>query len=95
MKKPRVDRPVIVEGRYDKIKLDSILDADIFTTDGFGIFNQKEKMALFARLAEERGIADPTEQQLEELADEAWDLCPPDASIDFRMSLDKKNKYRI
>ena len=56
MKKPRVDRPVIVEGRYDKIKLDSILDADIFTTDGFGIFNQKEKMALFARLAAERGI---------------------------------------
>lgn len=47
------------------------------------------------RLAAERGIADPTEQQLEALADEAWDLCPPDASIDFRMSLDKKNKYRI
>lgn len=47
------------------------------------------------RLAAERGILDPTEQQLEELADEAWDLCPPDESIDFRMSLDKKNKYRI
>ena len=29
------------------------------------------------------------------LADEAWDLCPPDESIDFRMSLDRKNKYRI
>ena len=56
MEKPRIDRPVIVEGRYDKIKLDSIFDADVFTTDGFGIFNQKEKMALFARLAEERGI---------------------------------------
>lgn len=47
------------------------------------------------RLAAERGIQDPTEQQLEELADEAWDLCPPDESIDFRMSLDRKNKYRI
>ncbi len=47
------------------------------------------------RLAAERGIADPTEQQLEELADLAWDLCPPDESIDFRMSLDRKNKYRI
>ena len=47
------------------------------------------------RLARERGIADPTEQELAELADEAWDICPPDASIDFRMSLDRKNKYRI
>ena len=47
------------------------------------------------RLAAERGIESPTAQQLEELADEAWDLCPPDASIDFRMSLDRKNKYRI
>ena len=46
-------------------------------------------------LAKERGIVDPTEQELEQLADEAWDLCPPDASIDFRMSLDRKNKYRI
>ena len=46
-------------------------------------------------LAAERGIVNPTEQQLEELADEAWDLCPPDESIDFRMSLDRKNKYRI
>ena len=46
-------------------------------------------------LAAERGIQDPTEQELAQLADEAWDLCPPDASIDFRMSLDRKNKYRI
>jgi hypothetical protein len=47
------------------------------------------------KLAKERGIANPTEQELADLADEAWDLCPPDASIDFRMSLDRKNKYRI
>ncbi len=47
------------------------------------------------RLAAERGIIAPTEQQLEQLADEAWDVCPPDESIDFRMSSDRKNKYRI
>jgi hypothetical protein len=47
------------------------------------------------RLAAERGIENPTREQLDALADEAWDLCPPDASIDFRMSLDRKNKYRI
>lgn len=47
------------------------------------------------RLAAERGIENPTDEVLAELADEAWDLCPPDHSIDFRMSLDRKNKYRI
>ena len=48
--------PIIVEGKYDKIKLSSICNADIFTTDGFGIFNSKEKLALFARLAKKNGI---------------------------------------
>ena len=56
MKKPRIDRPVIVEGRYDKIKLLSLFDAEVFTTEGFGIFNRREKMALFRRLANERGL---------------------------------------
>lgn len=43
--------PIIVEGKYDKIKLDSILNAKIITTDGFGIFNNKEKMNLIRQLA--------------------------------------------
>ena len=47
------------------------------------------------RLAAERGMENPTDRELAQLADEAWDLCPPDESIDFRMSLDRKNKYRI
>ena len=38
----KIDRVVIVEGRYDKIKLNSILDAVIIETEGFGIFNNKE-----------------------------------------------------
>ena len=42
----KIDRVVIVEGRYDKIKLSSILDAVIIETDGFGIFNDKEKQKL-------------------------------------------------
>ncbi len=44
--------PVIVEGRYDKIKLSDILDANIICTDGFGIFNKKEKLSLIKRLSE-------------------------------------------
>ncbi len=52
----KIDRVVIVEGKYDKIKLSSILDAVIIETDGFGIFNNKEKQALIRKLAETKGI---------------------------------------
>ena len=44
------------------------------------------------RLAQERGIQNP---DLEALKEEAEDLCPPPRDIDFRMSLTKKNKYRV
>ena len=44
--------PVVVEGKYDKMKLSSVIDADIITTDGFGIFKKKEKIALIKRLSE-------------------------------------------
>ncbi len=48
--KIKLSLPVIVEGKYDKIKLDSILDAKIITTGGFGIFNSEEKKALIKKL---------------------------------------------
>lgn len=51
MTKPRVKYPVIVEGRYDKAKLSSILDAQIIATDGFGIYRDPEKLAYLRRLA--------------------------------------------
>lgn len=54
--KLRIDRPVVVEGKYDKIKLSSILDADILVTDGFGIFREEEKLALIRRIAEKSGV---------------------------------------
>lgn len=47
---------LIVEGKYDKIKLSSLTDALIITTDGFGVFKNKEKTALIKSLAESRGI---------------------------------------
>ncbi len=43
--------PVVVEGKYDKMKLTSVIEANIITTDGFGIFNKKEKVALIKRLS--------------------------------------------
>ncbi len=50
--KIKISLPVIVEGKYDKIKLSSIIDARIITTGGFGIFNSEEKKLLIKRLCE-------------------------------------------
>ncbi len=33
----RTEQAVIVEGKYDKIKLESIIDATIIVTNGYGI----------------------------------------------------------
>ena len=47
---------ILVEGKYDQIKLSGIFDGLILTTEGFGIFKQPEKRALLRRLARERGL---------------------------------------
>ena len=52
----KLSQAIIVEGKYDKIKLDQIFDAIIVTTNGFGIFNDKEKLEYIRRLARERGV---------------------------------------
>lgn len=52
----KIKEAVIVEGRYDKLKLANILDTLIIETNGFGIYKNKEKLAFIKRLAEERGI---------------------------------------
>ena len=54
--KQRIDRPVIVEGKYDKIKIASCFDALVITTDGFGIFRNKEKRELIKAVSAERGV---------------------------------------
>ena len=54
--KIKLDMPVIVEGRYDKIKLQSVVDAVIITTDGFGIYKNRKKRDMIRRYAEKTGI---------------------------------------
>lgn len=54
--KPRCNQVIVVEGKYDKIRLESCLDATVLTTEGFGIFKDGEKRSLIRRLAETRGI---------------------------------------
>ena len=52
----KIREAVIVEGKYDKIKLSNFLDALIVETNGFGIYKDKERLAFIRRLAKERGI---------------------------------------
>ena len=52
----KIKEAIVVEGRYDKNTLSQIVDAPIFETSGFGIFKDKEQMALLRRVAEVRGL---------------------------------------
>lgn len=52
----RLEEVLIVEGRYDKNALSQVVDAVILETSGFGIFHDRQKQALFRRLAEQRGL---------------------------------------
>lgn len=52
----KLKQAVIVEGRYDKIKLSSIIDGLIITTDGFQIFKDKEKLEFIKKLAVNCGV---------------------------------------
>lgn len=52
----RIKEAIVVEGRYDKSRLSSLVDGIIIETRGFGIFNDRERMALLRRLAKERGL---------------------------------------
>jgi ribonuclease M5 len=50
--KLKIRYPVIVEGKYDRLRLLSVMEGQILTTEGFGIFKQKEKLALLRALAQ-------------------------------------------
>lgn len=52
----KIEEAVIVEGKYDKIKLSAVLDTVIVETDGFAVFKDKEKQRLIRFLAKKRGI---------------------------------------
>lgn len=52
----KIKEAILVEGRYDKNTLSQIVDAPILETNGFGIFKDKQQMALLRRVAEIRGL---------------------------------------
>ena len=47
---------VVVEGRYDAAHIRNLIRGTVIETGGFGIFSQKEKLALLRKLAAERGL---------------------------------------
>lgn len=51
-----IKEAVIVEGKYDKMRLKSVINTTIIETNGFRIFNDKEKINLIKQLAEKQGI---------------------------------------
>ena len=51
-----IDFAVIVEGKYDKMRVERVCDAPVFTTEGFRIFKNEEKRTFLRNLAKKRGI---------------------------------------
>ena len=52
----KIREAIVVEGRYDKNTLSQVVDAPILETAGFGIFKDRQQMALLRRVAEKRGL---------------------------------------
>lgn len=52
----KIQEAIVVEGRYDANTLRQLVDAPIFETAGFGIFKDKERLALLRRVAQKRGL---------------------------------------
>ena len=53
---PRIREAIVVEGKYDAIRLKSAVDALVVETGGFGVFRDKDMLAFLRRLAEQRGL---------------------------------------
>lgn len=51
-----IDMPVIVEGKYDQIKLDSVLEARVIPTRGFGVFKSPEMREFLIKLSQKTKI---------------------------------------
>lgn len=52
----RIQEAILVEGRYDKNTLRQVVDTAVFTTEGFGVFNDKQKLSFLRTVAERRGL---------------------------------------
>ncbi len=56
MERLSLKKAILVEGKYDKIRLEAVVDAPIFTADGFRIFSDSTKLSMLRKIAEETGL---------------------------------------
>lgn len=54
--KIKLSVPIVVEGKYDRMRLQELIDGTIIETGGFGIFTDPEKLELLRQLAEKEGL---------------------------------------
>lgn len=52
----RIQEAIIVEGRYDVNKIKQLVDTIVIETGGFSIFNNREKLQLIRKIAQQRGV---------------------------------------
>lgn len=52
----RLRQALVVEGRYDQIRLDSVVQATVVRTNGFRIFRDRETLELIRLLAKKTGV---------------------------------------
>ena len=52
----KIKEAIVVEGKYDKNTLRQLVDTAVFTTDGFGVMNDKTKLKFLRQVAESRGL---------------------------------------
>lgn len=56
MEKLHIDKPIIVEGKYDKNKLRSFIDGVIIVTDGFSVYGDEELKSYIRKCAADTGV---------------------------------------
>lgn len=54
--KIKISRAIVVEGKYDKIKLSSLIDGKMIVTHGFQIYRDKQTRRLIRMYAERQGL---------------------------------------
>ncbi len=55
-KRLKIPYPIIVEGKYDRQRLAAVCEAQVLTTEGFGLFKKNEKLALFRELSKKTPV---------------------------------------
>jgi len=80
MEKIKLSQAILVEGKYDAIRLDSLFDALIIPVDGFQIYRNEEQKRFLKRLAAQRGVIIATDSDAAGFQIRAYlkDFLPPE-----------------